>query len=83
MSLRFLGKDPESKDGDSPSFWYDESDGSIVVQGWREEDPAVVSELLETSGRDEIPWNETLVRIPDRMLPLLKELMNGQCPDAR
>jgi hypothetical protein len=83
MSLRFLGKDPGSKDGDSPSFWYDEGDGSVVVQGWKEEDPAAVSELLATSGRDHIPSNEALVRIPGRMLPLLKEQINGQGPDAR
>ncbi|WP_433228128.1 hypothetical protein [Actinomadura formosensis] len=36
MALRFPGKDPDSKDGDSPSLWYDDADGSVVVQGWKE-----------------------------------------------
>ncbi|WP_067797010.1 hypothetical protein [Actinomadura formosensis] len=77
MALRFLGKDPDCKDGDSPSLWYDDADGSVVVQGWKEGDPAVVAELLETSGRDHVPSNEEVVRIPGRLLPLLKELMNA------
>lgn len=46
MALRFLGKDPDGKDDDSPSLWYDDADGSVVVQGWKEGDPAVVAELL-------------------------------------
>lgn len=83
MALRFLGKDPDSRDGDSPSFWHDDTDGSVVVQGWKEEDPAVVAELLATSGRDRFPSNEAVVRIPGRLLPLLKELMNDDGPDTR
>ncbi|MFF4240965.1 hypothetical protein ACFYYL_34245 [Actinomadura geliboluensis] len=82
MALRFLGKDPDSKDGDSPSLWYDDDDGSVVVQGWREGTPAVVAELLETSGRDRIPPDEDVVRIPGRLLPLLKELVNERDPHA-
>ena len=32
MALRFIGKDPESADGDSPTVWVDDADGSIVIQ---------------------------------------------------
>ncbi|CNF11624.1 Uncharacterised protein [Mycobacterium tuberculosis] len=83
MALRFLGKDPDSKDGDSPSFWHDDADGSVVVQGWKVGDPAAIAELLRTSGRPGVPSNEAVVRIPGRLLPLLKELMNDDGPDAR
>ncbi|WP_067449892.1 hypothetical protein [Actinomadura macra] len=84
MALRFLGKSPDSKDGDSPSLWHDDADGSVLVQGWKEEgDPAVLAELLATSHRDHVPVNEAIVRIPGSILPLLKELMNDDSPDAR
>jgi hypothetical protein len=33
MALRFIGKDPDSPNGDSPSVW-DDGD-SYVIQGWR------------------------------------------------
>jgi hypothetical protein len=33
MALRFIGKDPDSPEGGSPSVW-DDGD-SYVIQGWR------------------------------------------------
>ncbi|QXJ23317.1 hypothetical protein AGRA3207_004458 [Actinomadura graeca] len=84
MTLRFLGKAPDSKDGDSPSLWHDDADGSVVVQGWKEEgNPAVLAELLATSRCDHVPANEAIVRIPCSLLPLLKELMNDDSHDGR
>lgn len=44
MALRFLGKDPDSPNGDSPSVW-DDGDW-YVVQGWRVTDTAEVAGLL-------------------------------------
>ena len=49
MTLRFLGTDPDSPQGGSPSLW-DDGD-TYVLQGWRVSDPAVVAELLGTAGR--------------------------------
>jgi len=71
MALRFLGTDPDSRDGDSPSLW-DDGD-SYVMQGWRITDPAVVAELLQAAGRDRVPEQETLIRFPKRMMPLFPE----------
>jgi len=34
MALRYIGKDPGSHVGDSPTVWLDEDDGSFVLQGW-------------------------------------------------
>jgi hypothetical protein len=72
MALRFLGSDPDSPQGDSPSIW-DDGD-TYVLQGWRVSDPAVVTELLQTAGRDHVPEHETLIRFPKRMMPLFREL---------
>ncbi|MBT2210325.1 hypothetical protein [Actinomadura sp. NEAU-AAG7] len=82
MALRFLGKDPDSKDGDSPTFWHDDSDNSVLVQGWKEEDPTVIAELLATSGSDHVPAHEAIVRVPGRLLPTLRELVNDDTTDA-
>lgn len=71
MALRFLGTDPDSRDGDSPSLW-DDGD-SYVMQGWRITDPAVVAELLQAAGRDRVPEHETLIRFPKRIMPLFPE----------
>jgi hypothetical protein len=73
VALHFLGKDPDSPNGKCPAVWYDDADGSAIVQGWVVEDPGVVTELLETSGRSSIPADETILRIPGRLVPLFKE----------
>jgi hypothetical protein len=72
MALRFLGKDPDSLHGDSPSLW-DDGD-TYVMQGWRVTDPAAIAELLQAAGRDHVPEPETLIRFPKRMMPLFPEV---------
>lgn len=71
MALRFLGADPDSPQGGSPSLW--EDGDSYVMQGWRVTDPAVIAELLRAAGRDHVPDHETLIRFPKRMMPLFPE----------
>ncbi len=76
MALRFLGTDPDSPDGGSPSLW-DDGD-SYVLQGWRVTDPAEVGALLRAAGRDHVPDHETLIRFPKRMMPLFPESSSGR-----
>lgn len=75
MALTFLGKDPGSPDGDSPSLW-DDGD-SYVMQGWRVTDSSEVTALLAAAGQDGIPAHETLIRFPKRMMDLFPEVNGG------
>ena len=64
MTLRFVGKDPDSPDGQSPTVW-DDGD-TFVIQGWRL-DAATMAEV------GEVPAHETVIRFPKRMIPFLTE----------
>lgn len=64
MTLRFVGRDPDSPDGNSPTVW-DDGD-TFVIQGWRL-DVATMAEV------GEVPSHETVIRIPKRMIPFLTE----------
>src|SRR5204863_106262 len=64
MALRFLGKDPDSPQGGSPSLW-DDGD-SYVIQGWRVEDTATLSELLRSAGQQQIQAGEDIRWLPRR-----------------
>ena len=44
MSLRFIGKDPDSPNNGSPTVWL-AGDGSIVIQGWKITDEHTMSEI--------------------------------------
>lgn len=68
MSLRFVGKDPESPNNGSPTVWVDEEDGSIVLQGWKITEDATLAAI------GPVPGHETVVRLPRRMVPFLREV---------
>jgi hypothetical protein len=73
MALRFVGKDPNSPNTNSPTVWVDEADGSLVIQGWKITDEATMSDINATAP---VPEHETVLRIPARMAPFLKEAMS-------
>lgn len=71
MALRFIGKDPDSPNGDSASVWDDGDD--FVIQGWAIREPGEVSELLRAAGQNAIPGHEALIRFPKRLMHFLAE----------
>ncbi|UUU44389.1 MULTISPECIES: hypothetical protein [unclassified Streptomyces] len=69
MALRFIGIDPNSDTGQCPTVWVDEATADVVIQGWKA-DQALLDECLETGA---IPDTEGVVRIPARMVTMLRE----------
>jgi hypothetical protein len=53
MHVRFLDKDPDSQEGQSPAlFATDRTDGKIyIAQGWIVTDPVALAELGEHPAR--------------------------------
>lgn len=75
MALRFIGIDPNTGDGESPTVWVDEAQQELVFQGWK---PSAELEAecaaTEVPGHAEgIPDHEAVVRIPARMVPMIRE----------
>jgi hypothetical protein len=62
MKLTLVAGDPESAPKNSPTL-YKTDRGSWVVQGWVVTDPDALAAL-------NLPDGETVVEIPDRMIPL-------------
>ncbi|MEU7024386.1 hypothetical protein ABZ990_27575 [Streptomyces sp. NPDC046203] len=76
MALKFVGKDPNSPNGGSPTVWFEDEKDEIVIQGWLPDSEMMV-EIDETEwvpgDRVGVPDHEGVVRIPSRMIPFLKE----------
>jgi hypothetical protein len=66
MRARFLGKDPESQEGQSPTlFATDRTDRvTYIAQGWKVTDPQVLADV------GEVPDHETLIEIPEDVLKM-------------
>ena len=56
MALRLIGVDPDSPNNGSPTVWLDEEDDSIVIQGWKIADVALLAQIQATGP---IPEHET------------------------
>ena len=64
MSVRLLGKDPDSQVENSPAlFATDRTDRvTYIAQGWRVTDPAALADV------GPVPEHETLIEIPEDVL---------------
>ncbi|MCZ4606277.1 hypothetical protein O3S80_21470 [Streptomyces sp. Lzd4kr] len=76
MQLRFVGKDPESGDHGCPAVWVDEETQDLVIQGVT----ADAGTLDRTVQDSPLPDHEGVVRLPRRMIPLLREALDGAEP---
>ncbi|MBB5075829.1 hypothetical protein [Nonomuraea endophytica] len=65
MALQFLGQDPLSPNGGSPTFWLDTETGDILAQGYTSIAHATLAEI------GSIPEGEAIIRFPQRMIQFL------------
>ncbi|MBV6696625.1 hypothetical protein [Kitasatospora aureofaciens] len=75
MDLQFIGIDPNTEHEGSPTVWVDRDAGEIVVQGWKPNDTmlSVIESMEWAAGHGTgIPETEAVVRIPARMIPMLR-----------
>lgn len=80
MALRFIGIDPDTGQQGSPTVWVDEEKGELVLQGWKpDEELEAECAAFEVPGHAPgIPPHEAVIRIPARMVPMLR----GACDVA-
>lgn len=75
MPLTFIGIDPSTGDGESPTVWVDQEKQELVFQGWKPT-PELEAECaaFEVPGHAVgIPAHEGVVRIPARMIHMIRE----------
>ncbi|MFD3803250.1 hypothetical protein ACFWSF_13285 [Streptomyces sp. NPDC058611] len=79
MALRFVGIDPNTDTGQCPTVWVDENNADVVLQGWKA-DQQTEAECLATGS---IPDTEAVIRIPARMVKILREACDAAEQRAR
>ncbi|WP_405617118.1 hypothetical protein OG292_25375 [Streptomyces sp. NBC_01511] len=73
MSVEFIGIDPHTDRDHCPTVWVNAEAQEVLFQGLKP-DSATTAECEATSpANGPIPTNEALVRIPARMVPLIRE----------
>ncbi|MFC1419363.1 hypothetical protein [Streptacidiphilus cavernicola] len=66
MRARFLGKDPESQEGHSPTLFATDRTDRITyfAQGWKVTDPQALADI------GPVPDHETLIEIPEDVIKM-------------
>ncbi|WML79193.1 hypothetical protein [Streptomyces sp. VNUA74] len=73
MSVEFVGIDPDTDRDHCPTVWVDKEAGELLIQGW-DPDPATQEDCVRTSpANGALPEGEAIVRIPARMVPMIRE----------
>ncbi|AYG82458.1 hypothetical protein DWB77_04634 [Streptomyces hundungensis] len=75
MALRFIGIDPDTGQQGSPTVWVDEEKRELVLQGWKPDGTleAECAAFKAPGHAPGIPSHEAVIRIPVRMVPMLRE----------
>ncbi|MEU8316658.1 MULTISPECIES: hypothetical protein [Actinomycetes] len=85
MPVVFVGVDPNSRDGDSPTVWRDTETGDLLVQSYTatQDDLRQCQQAGFGPGHaTEVPPHETVIRIPAGVIPILKEACDASAgPD--
>jgi hypothetical protein len=72
VKVEFIGIAPDTDDDHCPTVWVDIDAGELLLQGWTA-DIQTQAECEETSpANSPVPGGETIVRIPARMVPILR-----------
>ncbi|UIX33815.1 hypothetical protein [Streptomyces sp. GQFP] len=75
MALQFIGIDPDTGKNGSPTAWVDLETADIVLQSYTadEETRTQCGENTAPGHAKGIPAHETVIRIPARLVPILRE----------
>ncbi|MFE2326024.1 hypothetical protein ACFXD5_19200 [Streptomyces sp. NPDC059385] len=76
MDLQFVGMDPNTGEEGSPTVWVEEESADLVIQGVTAEEAlqAKIDKTQWVTGHAPgIPAHETVIRIPARMVPILRK----------
>ncbi|MFF2926794.1 hypothetical protein ACFVTP_31015 [Streptomyces celluloflavus] len=73
MAVEFVGIDPDTDRDHCPTVWADAETQEILLQGWKP-NPETQAKCEGTSpANGSVPDSEAIVRIPARMIPMIRE----------
>ncbi|MFL6112569.1 MAG: hypothetical protein ACJ786_14620 [Catenulispora sp.] len=74
MALKFLGIDPNTGDQGSPTIWFDEATGDLIIQSYQA-DAATLAECASVGSvpghSTDVPAHKTVIRLTAHMLQFL------------
>ncbi|MFD6587600.1 hypothetical protein ACFWED_12030 [Streptomyces anulatus] len=73
MAVQFVGIDPNTDRDHCPTVWADAEAQEILLQGWKPDGQTRAQGEATSPANGSVPDNEAIVRIPARMIPMIRE----------
>jgi hypothetical protein len=77
MPVKFVGIDPQTEGGDSPTVWIDTAAEEMLIQGWtatpEEEARAYREGGTAPDHAPGVPPHESIIRVPARMVDIIRK----------
>ncbi|MEU1018011.1 hypothetical protein ABZ383_06235 [Streptomyces sp. NPDC005900] len=73
MNIHFVGIDPETDEDGCPTVWVDANAGDLLIQSYKTDNETRVTCDALSPARAPIPPGETIIRIPRRMIPIIRK----------
>ncbi|NGO70995.1 hypothetical protein [Streptomyces boncukensis] len=73
MTIRFVGIDPDTDEDGCPTVWVDTDAGELLIQGYEADEETNSACDTLSPARAPIPPGEAVVRVPKRMIPIIRE----------
>ncbi|MFG2894992.1 hypothetical protein [Streptomyces sp. NPDC048248] len=73
MAVEFIGIDPDTDRDHCPTAWADTEAQEVLLQGWKLDAETQAACEATSPANGSVPEGEAIVRIPARMIPLIRE----------
>ncbi|WP_258564895.1 hypothetical protein [Streptomyces sp. WELS2] len=73
MAVEFVGIDPDTDRDHCPTVWADVEAHEILLQGWKPSTETQAECEASSPANGPVPDSEAIVRIPARMIPMIRE----------
>lgn len=83
MTIEFVGIDPETDEDGCPTVWVDKAAQDLLIQSYEADDDTTRTCDALSPARAPIPPDETVIRIPARMIPIIRKALDELDPGVR
>ncbi|MDV9175963.1 hypothetical protein R6V09_38320 [Streptomyces sp. W16] len=83
MNIHFVGIDPETDEDGCPTVWVDTDTSDLLIQSYQADDETSTTCDTLSPARAPIPPGETVIRIPRRMIPIIRKACDELDPGVR
>lgn len=73
MNIRFVGIDPDTDDDGCPTVWIDTDASDLLIQSYIADAQTTATADALSPARAPIPPGETVIRIPKRMISIIRK----------